>query len=591
VLVALAVLIAAGIAIMHTAYFQRSVLNYFAARLHHPVEVKGAMELDLLSPSPSLTATDVTLSNPPWMPPGTAAQIGKLSVVFDFPWPGRARSIQRLEMDSARLHLVRNAEGRANWQWRAPGTPRKGLGVLVRSFSMRDAHVVLDDDRRHLQFDGTVSAGDADGAVTPPLRIEGSGQLNGRPASFVIDGEPLALASHHRPYGFTFVERSGDSMLRGQGHLLQPFDPGVLDTEFAASGPSMSELYFLTGLHFANTAPFTLTGKAERRGARSKFGDLVAHFGKSDVRGTVSVQTVDGRPRFDADLASSLLRLYDFGRQRPDGQPERSAAPSSLVLPDVHVPLQGLRNREAVVRFRADTIASRALSVTAFSTHATISDGVLTATDIAGRFRGGRVSGSAKIDVRGDVPVDTLDLALSNLPLDQFARKEKAGPPFEGQLQTRLQISGRGRSVHELAASANGTVSLSISNGAMRVSMAEMSAATLRGLGLTLTKSDRKTAVQHGSATFVARNGVLSAQRLVIETDPVVITGTGNVRLDTETLDLVLHGEPKKRRLLRLHTPVNLTGSLKHPAFHLGGSGQTSVTQSERATRNPISPP
>src|SRR5262245_7236237 len=101
VFVAMSVLIAGWIAFMHTAYFQRAAVEYIANRLHHPVEVQGALELDLLSSTPSLTATEVTLGNPPWMPPGRAAQIGKLSVVFDFPWPGGERSIRRLEMKSA----------------------------------------------------------------------------------------------------------------------------------------------------------------------------------------------------------------------------------------------------------------------------------------------------------------------------------------------------------------------------------------------------------------------------------------------------------------------------------------------------------
>src|SRR5262249_15606246 len=148
--------------------------------------------------------------------------------------------------------------------------------------------VVLDDSRRHLQFEGAVTAGDVRGAPFPaPLRIEGSGQLNGRAATFSIDSDPLATASHDKPYGFTFVERSGDSQLRGHGHLLQPFNPGVLDAEFAANGASMSEIYFLAGLHFPNSAPFTLTGKVERRERQSTFTDLEAHFGHSDVRGKV----------------------------------------------------------------------------------------------------------------------------------------------------------------------------------------------------------------------------------------------------------------------------------------------------------------
>jgi uncharacterized protein involved in outer membrane biogenesis len=159
---------------------------------------------------------------------------------------------------------------------------------------------------------------------------------------------------------------------------------------------------------------------------------------------------------------------------------------------------------------------------------------------------------------------------MSDLPLDQFARKENKRPPVEGRLEARLAITGRGESVHQVAASANGAFSLAMLNGAMRASMAEMTATTLRGLGLTLTKSDEETPVRCASAIFRAHDGVLSAERIAIDTEPVVITGTGEIRLDTEALNLTLHGEPRKRRLIRLGAPVSLAGSLKHPEVHIG---------------------
>jgi uncharacterized protein involved in outer membrane biogenesis len=578
VVLVISVIALVGIAVMHTDSFQHTVVSYAANRLGRHIDVNGTLELDLLSANPSLTATRVTLSNPYWMPPGEMAQIGRLSIVFDFPWPGRTKSIRRLEMISANLHLVRDAEGRANWQWKPPGRPKK-LGFLVRSLHVPDARVALDDSRRHLQFEGIVNAGDARGAELPPLLIEGSGQLNGRAATFSIEGEPLERARHDEPYAFTFTERSGDSQLRGRGQLLRPFDPGMLDAEFAANGVSMKELYFLAGMRFPDSAPFTLTGKLERRGRQSTFRNLEAHFGRSDVRGTVALSIVDGRPRYNADLSSSLLRLPDFGRHKKDGSPAPSSESASLLLPDAKVPLNGLRNRDAVIRYRADTVEGRALSVSAFSTQATIDRGILTATRVNGRFRDSHVSGTVKIDVRGDVPQTTLDLKMSDLPLAQFARKENAQPPFEGLLQARLAISGHGNSVHELAASASGALSLAMSQGAMRASMAEMAATTLRGLGLTLAKSDEETPVRCGVATFRAHQGVLSAEQIVIDTDPIVITGGGNIDLDSESLDLTLRGEPRKPRMLRLHTPVSLAGSLRHPSVRLGAGTADAVAQ------------
>ena len=125
VLAVVAVAAVAGLVLIRTTYFQHTVVRYAASRLSRQIEVRGALTLDLLSSTPTFTGTDVTLSNPAWMPAGVTAEIGKLTMVFDFPWPGRQKSILRLDMQAAKLHLVRDAEGRANWQWSPPETPKR----------------------------------------------------------------------------------------------------------------------------------------------------------------------------------------------------------------------------------------------------------------------------------------------------------------------------------------------------------------------------------------------------------------------------------------------------------------------------------
>jgi uncharacterized protein involved in outer membrane biogenesis len=142
-------------------------------------------------------------------------------------------------------------------------------------------------------------------------------------------------------------------------------------------------------------------------------------------------------------------------------------------------------------------------------------------------------------------------------------------------------LTGHGRSLHELAASANGTVTAVLPHGVMRASLAELAGIDLRGLGLLLTRNREETAVRCGVASFQAQDGTLSVQSLVLDTDPVLITGSGTIHLDTESLDLALHGRPKRPRLLRLRAPVLVRGTLKHPS--IGIEARTSVAQAGAA--------
>jgi hypothetical protein len=70
-------------------------------------------------------------------------------------------------------------------------------------------------------------------------------------------------------------------------------------------------------------------------------------------------------------------------------------------------------------------------------------------------------------------------------------------------------------------------------------------------------------------ARFKVQDGTLSALELVADTDPVLITGEGQIHLDSEALDLAIRGNPKSLRLFRLQSPVLVQGTLAHPAIHI----------------------
>jgi AsmA family protein len=181
---------------------------------------------------------------------------------------------------------------------------------------------------------------------------------------------------------------------------------------------------------------------------------------------------------------------------------------------------------------------------------------------------GGTLNIHVKTDARSDTPTSEVDLRLSDAQLGQF--HDTAGPPLvAGSLQARVKISGRGRSVHEVAASADGTATGVVTRGTIRSSLAELTGIDLRALGLILTNDKRQTGMRCAVASFVARDGTLNAQRLLADTDPVLITGEGQIHLGSESLDFAVRGHPKTFRLFRLRAPLLVRGTIIHPTIGL----------------------
>ena len=563
---AIAVL-AAALALVNGNHLRGPLAGFIARHTGRQIRIDGPLSTHLLSLHPSLIAEHLTVGNPPWTPPGTMAAIGKLTVVLDLPLFGHPFAIQRLAMEGADLHLQRDAAGHANWYLNAPGIlPGKGAPI-IHSLSVTTAHVALDDDRRHLLFDGTVTAGDATKDAAGSLRIEGKGHLNGRDATFTIDGEPLAAVAPEKPYHFTFNERSSGSQLVAHGSVLQPFDFRGLEASFEAGGADLKDLFFLIGVWLPNTASYRLSGKLSRQGTLFRLSDLLVTSGQSDIGGALaSRMDSNGKSRVEVELHSQRLRMADLGA-RAAGRAGEPPAAGPLLLPETEIRVDDIRSSDAVVNFRAHAVEAGRLVFHTVGGHMSIDDGTVTVPLLSAAVAEGKVSARIEFDAKHDIPTAKLELDMVNIRLGQLASKDPARPPLDGSLQGRLILAGHGRSIHEIAASANGKVMAIVPQGEMRASLAELTGLDLRALGLMLTGDKRDTAIRCGVGNFKAHEGTLTAQTLVIDTDPVLITGSGSIHFDSETLDLRLYGEPKERRLLRLRAPVAIHGTLAHPSF------------------------
>jgi hypothetical protein len=137
---------------------------------------------------------------------------------------------------------------------------------------------------------------------------------------------------------------------------------------------------------------------------------------------------------------------------------------------------------------------------------------------------------------------------------------------MEGELEARARLAGAGDSVRAAAADANGTFAVAIPHGQMRQLFAELLGIdAARSLFLYLSKDQKPTPVRCAVAEFRAQGGVLTAQRLLLDTGAVQAQGGGQIDLRNETLNLAISGKPKHFTLLHINAPITLKGRLNDP--------------------------
>ena len=443
------------------------------------------------------------------------------------------------------------------------------------------------------------------------FRLLGKGELNDKPFTLRVSGGPLVWAETHKPYPFDVRMTAADIRASARGVVPRPFDLTQLKVTLSLAGRDLADGYYLTGVALPNTPPYSVSGDLRILGTKYEFTNVRGTLGGSDIHGLVTVRlNAVGHPAVDADLTSHSLNLADlgptFGGKAPSAAEESQAAhakghptkaraesaltkgiataltakaasrkvsSSALLLPTAKLQVDRLRGMVATLRYHADEIKAQTLPLKQVSLLLQLRDDVLRLDPFDFTLPEGKIAGTLLLNAHDSVPTEQLDMRLTHVELAQFHTKGTTKPPLEGVLVGRLTMHGHGDSMHAFASTADGTLSLVVPHGEIEQAFAEFAGINVaRGLGLLLKKDQRQTALRCGIADFDAHDGIAKVRQVVFDTQVVIVTGLGDVNLRNERLNLQLNGAPKKFRFAVLRSPVEIRGTLRHPAIGLKGS-------------------
>jgi uncharacterized protein involved in outer membrane biogenesis len=576
-ILALAVAILA--AIWDWNWFRGPVASIASGRMHRQVTINGNLRVHLWSWQPSATVEGVHIANPVWAGKGGFADIDKIALQIRLAalFTGHL-DMRLLEFDRPRLALYRDAQGRATWDF-SNGTDQPLRLPPIRKFVIDGGQLDYRDDDRKLVFHGTVDAKEQLGEANKGFQMDGKGALNAQPFNLQVTGGPLLNVDRNKPYPFNAEIHAGQTYVTAQGAVPKPFDLSQFYMNVTSRGPDLSELYGLTGVPLPNTPPYNLRGRLSRDVHIWKLDDIGGKVGSSDLSGRLSVRTGDKRPFLTADLRSQRLDFPDlgalFGGARKTGavaSPSQKAVAQAMqaqarIFPDATLNFSRIRGLDADVSFLATAITDAPINLRSGSARVKLNAGVLRAEPLDLDLPQGRITGYVQLDGRNTDAITDVDLRLANGRLESLLPVKFQGKaPFTGAIAARAKLHGKGDSVHDAMADADGEVMMVTPNGTIQQSLAELAGVdVIKGLGLLFAKNQTTTPIRCGVLHFTGKGGVLSADRLVIDTDPVLIDGGGVINLDTETLGFQVRGHPKKFQILHLLAPITVKGPILSP--------------------------
>ncbi|MDI1325333.1 MAG: AsmA family protein [Brevundimonas sp.] len=555
-------------------WFRGPIGGWASARYDREIELQGDLDVKLFSWTPSARIRDLRVGGPDWASEKDTLTVDDaVASVRLMPLLSGRVEMPLVEIARPQVVLISTADGRQSWVL-DPDKPDAGPMKLppINRLVIRDGQVFLDEQGRNIRLNATVNAREGSDQ-TAGFHLEGRGTINGTPLTLEVRGGPFINIRRDRPYGFK-AELSGvGTTLTADGSITRPFDLGHFNATLGLRGRDLADLYLLTGITTPNTPPYRLNGTLTRSDNVFTFNDFSGRVGSSDLSGDLKVDRVGDRRRVEADLYSRLLDIDDLasvlgGTPRVTASGDTvvtSGAPGKL-LPDAPLNVERLRVMDGTLTYRAAQVKRNELDVRRVNLGARLKDGVLNLDPVAFDFNRGELDGTARINANSKVPYSTADFRLRGYPLESIIPARNGAPTVTGRAIGRVKLEGPGASIHDFAANSKGTLSLVVPQGQMRAAFAELLGINVTaGLGRLLSGDTGTSEIRCAVADFTVSGGTATARTFVIDTTPVLARGSGTINLGAETMNLRIDGETKSPRLIRLWSPINITGPLTAP--------------------------
>lgn len=583
ILAVVAIAVAILIAIWDWNWFRGPLARFASARMHREVTIAGDLNVNLWSWQPSATVDGVRIANTSWAGREPMGEFDRITVKIRLiPLLWGDVDLRLLRFDRPNLRLYADAQGRKNWDFSGGRERQEPMRLPpIRSFIINDGKLAYSDVKRELRFNATMNAQENLGEANRGFELIGQGTINRAPFRMEITGGPLLNIDRNKPYPFNAEITAGQTYITAVGNVPKPFDLGQFTTQLNARGPDLADLYPLTGVALPNTPPYRLRGRLSRDELIWRIDNLGGRVGDSDLSGDIKVETGRVRPMLTADLRSNSLDFDDlgalFGGAPATGPGETASAQQVAVartlvaqqrlFPDSTLDVSRIRALDADVRYRAEAIRDAPVSLRSGSVRVKLDNGLLRADPLRLDLPQGRVTGFVALNARKATPVTELDLRLTNARIEELIPVTVGGgQPLTGALAGRARLTGEGDSIHKAFATSDGEVMVVAPGGEIREAFAElMGVNVVKGLGLLFKKDMSTVPLRCGVAHFQARDGVMTANNIVIDTGPVLITGQGQVNLDTERMAFKVRGHNKKFRLVRVLLPVKAEGPIRAP--------------------------
>ncbi len=455
VLAALVLLVVIAAVLVQTQWAREKIEAQLSQRLDGRAVEIGSLDVDWGFPL-GISVGDVQVANPEWAEHPYMLKLDAMQAEIDVGalLTGNL-SLQLLELDNPEVHLARQEDGRSNWAALTgsesdsseppiqPETIRIQNGQLTYRDAKLDAQVELDIETTD------------NGPGQRQLSIEGNGNVQGKPLTLSLTGEPpsQALASG-APYAVSLDAQLGkiQASFKGEAKQLPALD--ALQGKLTVSAPDSAELMSFDSPAI-DVPAFDFNTQLKRDGQRWVLQDMDLNTGESHLTGSLVLERGD-TPELTAKLQGNRLDLNRWGVMRlldsePNGAQSQAKDNEQSLQQSAQDLLQPLRRYRGELDLNLEELLYGDAALSDIVLKANLAEQQLKIERLHAAQGEGAVDASGSLDLTKNSLSGTVDLTVEQLDLGRALAP--LGYPrlgtLDGELHTRLaQNSARLSDTH-----------------------------------------------------------------------------------------------------------------------------------------------
>ena len=562
--------------------------------------IQGDLKVKLGWPLVRIRAGNVRFANPAWAKEKQMIDAQEIEIGLALPHIFQKEFIvPDVRLSQAEVNLEQSGS-KKNWLLDKQNLNDNARVKIIRLI-LDHARLNYDDAPQHTSIQSELSTRTVPGDANVDFTAQGL--YKGLALKAKGTGGPvLGLRDENTPYPLNIDGTVGLTTIRARGTITSLMKFSAMDMQLDLRGASLAQLYPLFGIALPETPPYHTAGRIAHNAKMWRYEKFSGRIGKSDINGTLQVDTGGKRPYLHGDLVSQLLDFADLGpligtqarsKSRaksaapvaaPTAQGDAtsaapttastvnaaSATPPTRVLPDAPFHTNRWQSVDADVSLKAKSIhRAQALPVDNLVTRIKMQDSVLTLDPLNFGVAGGSLAGTVLLDGSQDPIRAHLKMQARKLLISKLFPTFDLNKASIGQVNGTFDLTGRGNSVAHMLGSSDGKAALIVADGEVSKLMMEMVGLHIWEILHLKIAGDKSVKINCGIADFNVQHGVMTPNVLLLDTEVTRIDMSGDINLGQETLDLTLVPKTKQTSLIALRTPIYIRGTLSRPKVSL----------------------